>query len=187
MWCPCITSGCQLLESKVQNLKLLIVTAESTNAHIWPLFTDGPVEFEKWPVQVSELSGNRRLFNGNYNWLYLKPEKRTEWYPHVIGWTWKHLDLDQLCPKSPWIVVEIYAKSNLDLKGWGYGGKGCNIGSKYLQAREFSMYIYFWNGSKCSVSGRWRRIKSLKFFPNFWELVWPVEIDSIFGGPFWSE
>ena len=66
-----------------------------------PLITDEPVEFEKLPVEVQDFRKIADHFRGIYGISQ-----------HVTGWTWKHYDLDRLCPRiSPDPAAEFLESS----------------------------------------------------------------------------
>ena len=76
------------------------------------LFTDEPAEFEKEPVEVQDCRKITDHFRGIYRIIYPDFMKDAGGCQQVTGWTCKHLDVNQLCPKiSP---ITAYEGFNLD-------------------------------------------------------------------------
>lgn len=59
------------------------------------LVKDQPVEFDKQPVGVQGFEKITDHFRGIYR-IYLDLTMKTDRCQHVMGWTWKHKDLDRL-------------------------------------------------------------------------------------------
>lgn len=68
----------------------LVIDSWLTLRNIWFKFKD-----------FKQIVDNFRRIGRRYLELKLKTKK----YQHVINWTWKHLDVNRFCPKSPWTLV----------------------------------------------------------------------------------
>ena len=78
----------------------------------WPLVTDEQDEFEKLQIEVQVFEKFIDEFQRIWENIPLIDERKTERCEHETGWTWKHLDLDQLSPKTSldtaWDILNLW-------------------------------------------------------------------------------
>jgi hypothetical protein len=60
--------------------------------------TNEPVEFETYPVEIHDCNELPIILEEFIEHTPILP-RQTKRCQLVIGWTWKQLDLDRLCPK----------------------------------------------------------------------------------------
>jgi len=94
---------------------------DKTNA-----ITYKPIAFEKEPIEIQDVKKSTDLFRGIYK-IYLKLVKQTKRSQHVTGWTWKHSDCDQWCPKHGvfphailWAIIIIWVQVVVYVGGSGW-------------------------------------------------------------------
>ena len=79
------------------------------NMEIRPLVIEGPLKFDKWPVEVQDFKKIVHHFIGIHR-IYPNFIKKNRKMTTCNGWIGKLWDLDRFCPKSSsntWVIHEV--------------------------------------------------------------------------------
>ena len=119
--------------------RCLCTPLEAMNGKDQLLITDEPAEFEKILVEVQNFGNFKDHFRDIL--IFRISIKKSERRKDVSGWTWKHSDLDRLCPKiSPDI---------------GWEALQCKIYSFMLQSLTMGIYTFPLPTLTLELEGPW--------------------------------